>query len=340
MTTSKQPDTPESDNNIKAYAIFPNHRRVEWMRGNRSYWNGEYYETPIPRYNLAQALDIMPHHDSALEAKHNMLMTTMDVVNDELLSEETLSRACYDYLLYGDLFMFAHTNRLGGLHHYEHLPSLHTRRAKKHAIVLDHDEPQNQRYALDKTLHIIRYDGRQEMYGRPSYMAALLSVYLGEAATRFRYFYIKNRSNTGFLLYLSGEVNEDVVDEIEDALAGGEDEQFGNVVIHDPNGGENKIKLIPISDKTNEDSFSEVKEKAMEDVLVAHRVPPQLLGIIPKNTGGFGSAADAARIFNRNEVNPLHLKMKQINKHAGRELISFKPYEIEGLDDKKPGKSS
>lgn len=331
MSTSKQPDK-QTDNKMKAYAIFPNHRRVQWMRGNKSYWNGEYFEPPIPRYNLAKALDIMPHHDSALEAKHNILMTTMEPTNERLLDYETLSRICYDYLLYGDLFLFAHQNRLGGLHHYEHLPSLHTRKAVNDVIVLDDDAPKPARYAMDKTLHIMRYDGRQEMYGRPGYLASLLAVYLGEAATRFRYFYIKNRSNTGFLLYLSGEVDEEVIDEIEDALAGGDDEQFGNVVIHDPNGGENKIQLIPISDKNNHDSFPEVKQATMEDVLASHRLPPQLMGIMPKNTGGFGSVVDAARVFSRNEIEPLHIKMRQINNHAGRDLVHFKKYEIESVD--------
>lgn len=326
--------TDQDDDKIKAYAMFPqSQRRIEWITGNKAYYNGLYYETPIPRYNLAKALDTMPHHDSALEAKHNILMTTMLPTNERVLSYETLDRLAWDYLIYGDFFTHAHKNRLGGLHHYEHLPSLHSRKTKIQVVLIE-DGLITHKYKKDDVLHTMRYDGRQEMYGRPGYLAALLSVFLGHAATKSRYYYVKNRSNTGFILYVTGQLAEGVVDEIEDALAGGDDDQFGNVVIHDAGGhaGANtgkKIELIPISDKNQKDDYPEVKQTTFEDVLAAHRVPPQLMGIMPKNTGGFGSALDAAKVFARNEIQPLHRKFKQINQHAGQELIKFEKYTLE-----------
>lgn len=39
--------------------------------------------------------------------------------------------------------------------------------------------------------------------------------------------------------------------------------------------------------------------------LSALRVPPQLMGIIPANAGGFGDAQEAAMVFACNEVKPL-----------------------------------
>jgi capsid portal protein len=328
MTTTTTPATPPSP--IKAYSIMPNssRRELSWMRGNDlCAWNGQWYETPIPRRNLAKALDIMPHHDSALEAKHNILMTTMQPVNERWLSFDDLSKAAYDYLLYGDFFQFAHTNRIGGFDHMEFLPSLHSRIAKTESVLLE-DGLIVGRYPIERVLHLKRYDGRQERYGRPGYLSALLSVYLGHAATRFRYYYVKNRSNTGFLLYLSGEISEDTLDEIEDALAGGDDEQFGNVIIHDAQGNKDKIQLIPISDKNNQDQFPEVKQLTIEDALAVHRVPPVLMGIVPKTTGGLGDPIKTAQVFARNEITPFHLRFAAINRFAGRELVRFTPYVV------------
>lgn len=329
-TTELQPDEPA--NGIKAYAIFPNHRRMSWLNGSRCYWNGHYYETPVPRMELANSLDVMPHHDSAMEAKINVLMSTVEPTNERILSGEAIERMAWDYLIYGDYFTVAHRNRIGGLSHYEHLPSLHTRRAKTDFVLLDNGLIDS-KYKLEDVLHSIRYDGRQDMYGRPGYMAALLSIFLGQASTRFRYHYVKNRSNTGFLMYLSGQIDEGVIEEIEDALAGGEDDQFGNVVIHDPSAGSGantgeKIKLIPISDSKNKDDFPEVQQVTLETVLAAHRWPPQLMGIVPKNAASFGSVVDAAQVAFRNEIMPIHRKLAGINQHAGRELIKFNKYDL------------
>jgi capsid portal protein len=315
---------------IKAYSIMPHssRRELSWMRGNDSCaWNGQWYETPIPRRNLAKALDIMPHHDSALEAKHNILMSTLESINERALSTETLSNMIYDYLLYGDFFAATHRNGLGGFDRYEHLMSLHTRQAKTETLLLE-DGLIVERRPIERVLHLKRFDGRQERYGRPGYLAALLSIMLGHAATRFRYYYVKNRSNTGFLLYLSGEISEDTLDEIEDALAGGDDEQFGNVVIHDPEGNKDKITLIPISDKNNQDQFPDVKQLTIEDALTAHRMPGELMGIIPKNNGGARDPIKIAQVFARNEIIPFHQRLRAINRFAGRELVRFIPYSI------------
>lgn len=325
--------TSQPNDKMKAFAVFPNQRALRWMANSACYWNGEFYEPPIPRYELARSLDVMPHHDSALEIKHNLLMSTMQVTEPSILSDETVERLAWDYLIYGDYFLNAHTNRLGGLHHYEHLPSLHTRKSRGKFVMLE-DGQVKYKYPDKNVLYTMRYDGRQEMYGHPPYLAALLSIYLGQAASKFRYHYVKNRSNTGFLLYLAGDIDDDVIESIEDALAGGNDEQFGNVVIHDPtaNAGANtskKIDLIPISDKGNKDDYPDINQTTLESVLAAHRVPPQLMGIVPKNNGGFGSVREATEVFYLNEIRPLHRKIRRINQHAGRDLIEFLPYSLE-----------
>jgi len=39
-------------------------------------------------------------------------------------------------------------------------------------------------------------------------------------------------------------------------------------------------------------------------MLAVHRVPPQLMGIMPSNVGGFGYVEKASKVFVRNELMP------------------------------------
>ncbi|ENU80307.1 hypothetical protein F975_02063 [Acinetobacter sp. ANC 3789] len=55
------------------------------------------------------------------------------------------------------------------------------------------------------------------------------------------------------------------------------------------------------------------------------------MGIVPNNTGGFGSIKDAAEVFYQNEIVPLQSQMQQINDWAGEEIIQFKEYKIQNV---------
>ena len=73
-----------------------------------------------------------------------------------------------------------------------------------------------------------------------------------------------------------------------------------------------------------------IKNTSRDDVLAAHRVPPQLMGMLPNNVGGFGDVEKAAKVFARNEIAPLQARMAHaINTWAGTTVCSFKPYLLE-----------
>lgn len=71
------------------------------------------------------------------------------------------------------------------------------------------------------------------------------------------------------------------------------------------------------------DEFFNIKNIKRDDLLAAHRVPPQLLGIVPSNTGGFGAADTAARVFGRKEIEPLQAQFLAFNEWAGDEIVRF-----------------
>ena len=83
---------------------------------------------------------------------------------------------------------------------------------------------------------------------------------------------------------------------------------------------------VPISEVAAKDEFLNIKDVTRDDVLAAHRVPPQLLGVIPKNNGGFGDVRTANDVFFVNEIEPLMTRTREVNEWAGQEVIRFEDY--------------
>ncbi len=88
------------------------------------------------------------------------------------------------------------------------------------------------------------------------------------------------------------------------------------------------MQIIPVSEVTAKDEFNSIKNQTRDDVLVSLRIPPQLMGIVPQNAGGFGSIREAAQIYAANELEPIRARMAQVNDWLGEEVVKFKPYEI------------
>ncbi len=60
----------------------------------------------------------------------------------------------------------------------------------------------------------------------------------------------------------------------------------------------------------------------------AHRVPPQMMGMMPNNAGGFGDVVKAAQVFVRNELGHLQSRMKELNSWIGETVITFNNYSL------------
>jgi capsid portal protein len=72
------------------------------------------------------------------------------------------------------------------------------------------------------------------------------------------------------------------------------------------------------------DDFASIKNTSRDDILAAHRVPPQLLGMIPTNAGGFGDVEKAKQVFMENEIAPIQAKMLGLNVLLGLTAFQFK----------------
>src|SRR5476649_1724045 len=178
--------------------------------------------------------------------------------------------------------------------------------------------------------HLMEPDINQEVYGLPEYLGALHAAWLNESSTLFRRRYYENGSHAGFILYMTDPAQQQQdVDSIRDALKNSKGPgNFRNLFVYSPQGKKDGIQLIPVSEVAAKDEFFNIKNVTRDDLLAAHRVPPQLLGIVPSNTGGFGAADTAAQVFGRNEIEPLQVRFTELNEWLSDEVMCFNPYVI------------
>lgn len=70
-----------------------------------------------------------------------------------------------------------------------------------------------------------------------------------------------------------------------------------NLFMYSPNGKKDGIQIIPLSEVAARDEFLNIKNVSRDDMMAAHRVPPQMMGIIPNNTGRFGDVEKASKVI-------------------------------------------
>ncbi|KQR50164.1 phage portal protein [Acidovorax sp. Leaf160] len=290
--------------------------------------SGDWYEPPVSLAALARLLRVGAHHESALRFKINVLASTF--VPSQWLSAEAFRAMALDFLVLGNGYLERRRNRLGGLLELRHVLGKYARRGiepGRFFFVTDLQTPHE--FAPGDVFQLREQDIHQEIYGLPPYLGALQSAMLNESATLFRRRYYNNGSHAGFILYVTDPAQKQSdVDAMRDQLTktkgGG---NFRNLFYYAPNGKKEGIQLIPISEVAAKDDFLNIKNTSRDDVLAAHRVPPQLMGMLPNNVGGFGDVEKAAMVFARNEISPLQATMAHaINAWAGVTACNFRPY--------------
>ncbi len=150
----------------------------------------------------------------------------------------------------------------------------------------------------------------------------------------FRRRYYLNGSHAGFILYVNDAAQDKKdIDAMRQALKEAKGPgNFRNLFLYSPNGKKDGVQVIPVSEVAAKDEFLNMKNITRDDQLAGHRIPPQLMGIIPQNTGGFGDVEKAARVFVANELEPLQAAMLEINEWMREEIVRFRPYVLESSE--------
>jgi PBSX family phage portal protein len=292
--------------------------------------NGRWYEPPVSFHGLAKSLRAAVHHSSPIYVKRNILASTF--IPHPMMSQQEFSKFALDYLVFGNAFAELRRNSLGAPFRLETTPAKFTRKGVKedeYWFVNDWKEPHL--FSAGSVFHLIEPDINQELYGLPEYLSALNSAWLNEAATLFRRKYYQNGAHAGYILYMTDAAQSSSdVDRMRQAMRDTKGlGNFRNLFMYAPNGKPDGIKILPLSEVSTKDDFFNIKKASRDDLLSAHRVPPQMMGIIPDNSGGFGDAVKASQVFVRNELTPLQERMKEINDWMGEEVITFRPYSLE-----------
>lgn len=296
---------------------------------------GRWYEPPVSVSGLARAFRVGPHHESAIRLKVRLLASMLEPTR--LLTLETFRKMALDHQVFGNAYAQRVEAVTGRALRVEAPLAKYMRRG-----IVDGEFFQvwgggmfgvgaevEHAFEPGSVLQLSEPDINQEIYGLPEYLSALQSAFLNESATIFRRRYYENGSHAGFFLYMTDtQVGDEDVDAIRKALRDSKGPgNFKNVFIHAPNGKPDGLKLVPISEVTAKDEFLGIKGASRDDVLAAHRVPPQILGIVPANGSGFGDVAKATDVFVRNEIEPLKGVFLALNDWLGEEAVRFRPWE-------------
>jgi PBSX family phage portal protein len=290
--------------------------------------NGRYYEPPISMDGLVRSFDMAPHHASCIRLKVNLLSKYF--IPSRWLDRPTFGKLALDFLTIGNGYLEQRDNLAGRPLKLDHILGRYARRGiEEGEYFFVPGWRQEHAFRPGKVFHMKEAHPSQEIYGLPEYLSALQSGLLNEAATLFRRKYYRNGSHAGYILYATGAglANEDA-DKIRQALRDSKGPgNFRNLFLHAPGGKEGDVKLIPISEVAAKDEFLGIKNTTRDDMLAAHRVPPNLIAVVPANPGGFGDVSKAVQAFMEIEIEPLQSKFLELNDWLGLEAVGFRPYE-------------
>lgn len=290
--------------------------------------NGRWYEPPLPMDKLSAAFNMSAHHRSAMALKINLLVSHQQP--SRWLAADDFERFALDFMQMGNGYLEAVPNMANRIARAKHSPARHTRRGREDDVFwfVGQIGEQDHRFAPGRVFQLQQPDVAQEIYGLPEWLAALQSGLLNENATLFRRRYFLNGAHMGFILYVSDALADPkMADALEERMKQAKGiGNFKNMFFYNPGGKKDGVQVMPIGDVAAKDEFSNIKNVSRDDLLAAHRVPPQLLGIVPTNNGGFGKVDEALDVFYELEIVPLMRRMLRMNDWFGVRLLGFRDY--------------
>lgn len=292
-------------------------------------WNGQYFEPRISLHWLDQLITSVPYLGSALQVKRNYLLRCCKLKNTKILNRTTLRKYIEDVLSFGHGYLEPEYIRGGKVLSLNHQMSMWTRNGESgEHWWIDNLYNQTPQKFTTELWQYADYDRRQDIYGLPSYVSALHSALLNQAATVFRVEFSENKGLVRFILHVTADLDEAVMDSIEEKFKSTRGFSIEDMLIHDPEGKPDGIKLIPIMGDIAKDDFLNVSKVSKQSICVATRVPLQLLAETPENAGGFGNVMQAAQAFVEGEIAPLYqLIIEPITEEFGN-LVEYDPIQF------------
>lgn len=295
----------------------------------------QWYEPPVPPLALAKSFTMSTAHQTAVIYKLQQVCALFEPTR--WLDEATHEALVLDYLQMGNLYAEELPNLAGRPMRLVHSPALHTRVGVepgkfyfvKPSLWGTGTDLGGAHEFKTRVHHVFQRDPLQEIYGTPWWLAALQSGLLNENATLFRRRYYLNGAHAGFVFYLNEPtINDEAASAIRDRLKDAKGVgNFKNLFIHAPNGKKDGVQIMPIAEVAAKDEFAGIKNITRDDIMMAHRIPPVLVAIVPMNNGGFGDVRTAQDVCFRNEIMPLMRAMLRLNAMIGVDAVRYRAYE-------------
>lgn len=103
---------------------------------------------------------------------------------------------------------------------------------------------------------------------------------------------------------------------------------FRNLFIYSTNGKKDSLQIIPQSEVAAKEEFLNIKNVSRYDMMVAHRVPPQMMGIMPSNVEGGGDVENASCVYLRNKLITRQKQPEGLNEWLGEKIMNFEKYQL------------
>lgn len=294
------------------------------------WYNGRWYEPPLSQDGLARSVKASVHLDSGLRFKRNQLSRSF--IPHKLMSRQVFNQWALDYLALGNGYVEKRVSVLGNAITLQAPLAKYMRVGKDDRFFQVQGYQNEHEFEAGSIFHLREMDLHQEIYGLPEWVSALQSALLNQSATLFRRKYYENGSHAGFILYMTDPAqDQNDIDDLRTALKNSKGPgNFRNLFVYAPGGKKEGLQIIPVSEVAAKDEFNSIKEQTRDDVLAALRMYPQLMGIVPKNAGGFGSMKEAGEMYARLELEPLQEQFRQLNDWVGEEVVRFRAFEVGG----------
>lgn len=285
----------------------------------------DYYTPPIDLTELADLILMNSYHGSIVEARTRIL--SRDYIETAAMTFADFMNVSKDLITFGFAYIQIPRNAFGAPKALVHTPALRTRKGKNNRfcqIDLETDIVIKW-FKKDEIYQIKLYDPKQNIYGIPDYLSGIQSALLSKDATQFRRRYYLNGSHAGFLLYttspsITGKVQEDLEEVIGSSRGLG---NFKSIHLNIPGGDDKGVQLIKIGDAGAKDEFSNIKSISNQDVLTAHRFPPEISGIIAAQGSALGDPEKYNQMYYTNEVIPMQKLIMGVNSMFKANPIKF-----------------
>lgn len=281
--------------------------------GNFLNENGEYFIPPISKMGLAKLLKFNAYHGAIPGFKTNLIMRAFQASRG--LSRLDANNAVMDYNVFGECYFYKVKNVFGQVLEKQHIMALNMRVKTNGDYRLLFPNGEHQDFNQEDIDHLKEYSVIQNIYGEPYYLGGIQSILLNQEATIFRRKFYINGAHAGYVFYTNDpDLTEADEDKLKQTL--NETKGVGNfkaVFVHIPNGSEKAVQILPIGDFSSKDDLNAIKNISRDDIIAAWRVPPALANIIPSNNSGFGDIEKIDKVYLKNEILPIRLKLLGLN---------------------------